>query len=506
MKPKNQLTIFLMISSMALLIILQVFWLSNSYEKAYFDLRARTDGLFRSTVTAVMDSMLIRKIEMVPNDNTEHKGKIFFTQHVDTTLTLPDDKASSTHIRKGSSQIQIYVSSNTRSDSVKAMLRPIASRFRKGTLTGSTFYLRMDGDSLNLDSLKNQFNLNLLKSNLALSFEIKVKKMPLPFSLPTPAAGFKRIGVDIHTTQKSFGEEEPQLSAFGNVIKSEWIGVPPYSYAAHINNIRPLLLKEIAPQIFFSGVLTLLTLMSFIFMYRSICSQQHLMILKNDFISNITHELKTPIATVSVALEALKNFNGIDNPRLIGEYLDIAQHELGRLSVLTDKVLTTSLFDEHGIKIDFEKIDLGNIVDDVVNSLKLVFEKQKATVVFEKEGNNFILNGSDVHLTNVVHNLLDNALKYSPSDPDITITLREEKTNILLTVKDKGPGIPIEFHKKIFEKFFRMPTGNVHNIKGYGLGLSYVDSVVKSHHGSISVTSQPGAGSKFMITLPRANG
>ena len=323
-----------------------------------------------------------------------------------------------------------------------------------------------------------------------------------PFSLPTPSGIIRANGS--HMIDINFGSEKNQFSAFGNVIQSEWIKFPPYNYAVQINTIRPIILKEIAPQMFFSSVLTLLTLMSFIFMHRSIRSQQRLMMLKNDFISNITHELKTPIATVSVAIEALKNFKGIDNPKLTSEYLDIAQHELSRLSLLTDKVLTTSLFDEHGIKIEFEKIDLEKIISDVVNSLQLVFEKQKAIVAIDKKGNDFTLEGSDLHLTNVVHNLLDNALKYSPSNPVITISLMEEGAKILLIVKDKGLGIPAEFHKKIFEKFFRMPTGDVHNIKGHGLGLSYVESVVKSHRGSINLSSQPGMGSTFTITLPKA--
>ena len=419
------------------------------------------------------------------------------------TILRPADKSKSTDARRGSSHVQIYVSSNARMDSVKEMVRPFVTRFRKGSLTGSSFMMRMDGDSLNIDSIASQFNRNLIKSGEAFLFEIRKRKMAPPFSLSSPTDGLTRFEGN-HLIDRNSENDDGPLSAFGNVIKSDWVRIPPFGYIVQINAIRPFLLKEISPQIFYSGVLTLLTLMSFTFMHRSIRSQQRLMVLKNDFISNITHELKTPIATVSVAIEALKNFKGIDNPKLTSEYLDIAQHELSRLSLLTDKVLTTSLFDEHSIKIEFEKIDLERIVSDVVNSLQLVFEKQKATVAIEKKGNDFTLEGSNVHLTNVVHNLLDNALKYSPSNPVITISLMEEGAKIFLTVKDKGLGIPSEFHKKIFEKFFRMPTGDVHNIKGHGLGLSYVESVVKSHHGSINVSSHPGMGSTFTITLPKA--
>jgi signal transduction histidine kinase len=204
-------------------------------------------------------------------------------------------------------------------------------------------------------------------------------------------------------------------------------------------------------------------------------------------------------------LEALKNFRGIDDPKRTGEYLDIAQHELTRLSVLTEKVLTMSLFDEKGIRIEYEKVNLEQLINEALNSLSLVFEKHHAKMEFIKTGDDFCLEGSAVHLTNVIHNLLDNAMKYSPSSPEIRISLSDLGTNLSLAVSDKGVGIPGEFHDKVFEKFFRMPTGDVHTIKGYGLGLSYVDSVVKSHGGRISVTSVPGEGSTFTIVLPKAN-
>jgi two-component system, OmpR family, phosphate regulon sensor histidine kinase PhoR len=227
------------------------------------------------------------------------------------------------------------------------------------------------------------------------------------------------------------------------------------------------------------------------------------MAIKNDFISNITHELKTPIATVSVALEALKNFKGIDNPKLTTEYLDIAQHELGRLSMLTDKVLTTSLFDERGVTLEFEPVDLAKMTSTILSSMKLVVEKLAASISLEKTGTDFVAEGSALHLTNVVYNLLDNALKYSLERPLITILLQDMGEKLLFSVADKGIGIPAAYQGKIFEKFFRMPTGDVHNIKGYGLGLSYVEQVVKGHGGTITVKSAPGEGTAFTITLPK---
>jgi signal transduction histidine kinase len=136
--------------------------------------------------------------------------------------------------------------------------------------------------------------------------------------------------------------------------------------------------------------------------------------------------------------------------------------------------------------------------------MKLVFEKQKALIHFNTEGNDFNLLGGVTHLTSVIYNVLDNALKYSPVNPEINISLRENKETITLCIQDNGIGIAPEYKTKVFEKFFRVPTGNVHTIKGYGLGLSYVANVVKSHNGTIEVESEPGKGSTFIIRLPKS--
>ncbi len=229
-----------------------------------------------------------------------------------------------------------------------------------------------------------------------------------------------------------------------------------------------------------------------------------MMTLKNDFISNVTHELKTPVTTVGVALEALKNFKGLENKALTEEYLEIAQKELNRLSLLTDKILKTAIFEDKGIEFIPEAIAFDALIEDVIASMKLVVEKNDAQVIFEKSGTDFTVMGSPERLLSVIYNLLDNAIKYSSLYPTISIALKEENTKIIFSVNDNGIGISKEYHRKIFEKFFRVPTGDVHNIKGYGLGLSYVDSVIRVHGGSLTVESEPGKGSTFIITLKKS--
>jgi signal transduction histidine kinase len=483
-----------MTSSMVLLVALQAFWLSNSYEKAAADFRGESSRYLREAVLAVRDSALLKTIEALPPDSTI-SGQVFLSRFSDSTL------ASHEHRRgfRDEGNVQVYVSSKPGSDSTRMLLRSIASQVHGGKIKGnSRFTIRFRNDSLNSDSIKAHFARALGSAGKMVLFDLQQSALLPPF----PRMNKRASQIDLSWSERNRHDFAHRL--FENDLQTEWVRVDPVSqYAAVLTNVRPLILKEITPQIFFGLFLTILTMISFIVMYRSIRSQQRLMAIKNDFISNITHELKTPIATVSVALEALKNFRGIDNPKLTSEYLDIAQLELGRLSMLTEKVLTTSMFDEDGVSLDYESVDLRHTVSTIISSMKLVVEKLNASITFDCVGDDFILEGSALHLTNVVYNLIDNALKYSPSGPIVSITLKDSVSQLELSIADKGLGIPTEYQGKIFDRFFRMPTGDVHNIKGHGLGLSYVDQVVKKHGGTISVSSVVGQGSIFTVVFPK---
>jgi two-component system, OmpR family, phosphate regulon sensor histidine kinase PhoR len=278
---------------------------------------------------------------------------------------------------------------------------------------------------------------------------------------------------------------------------------PHHAYAAVFPEMELNMVKEILPQILFSVFLTITVVTSFLVVYRNLRAQQRLNELKNDFISNVTHELKTPLATVSVALEALRDFHALEDPERTKEYLNIAQSELHRLTLMTDKILKASAFETQGVAFVPEKINLHLIVEKILSSLKLVFEKKNLQVDYTPVGSNFELAGSEIHLTNVIYNLIDNALKYGSNSPIIDLQLRDTEGFLEFTIRDQGIGIPKEYQKKIFEKFFRVPTGDVHNVKGYGLGLNYVARVIEKHGGQIDVESELGKGSLFRIRLPK---
>ncbi|HMC99841.1 MAG TPA: HAMP domain-containing sensor histidine kinase, partial [Ferruginibacter sp.] len=273
-------------------------------------------------------------------------------------------------------------------------------------------------------------------------------------------------------------------------------------YELQLGSAMPYLMRRISLPILFSVFLVGVTLLSFILFYRSLLKQHRLAAIKNEFISNITHELKTPIATVGVAIEALKNFNAMHDPQRTKEYLDISSNELQRLGLLVDKVLKLSMLEKKEIELKYETVDLQSVVAEVVTSMRLQLEKYHATVRVNTDGD-LHLSADRLHLLSVVFNLLDNSLKYSKGDPMIKFDLKGSKQEVELRITDNGIGISPEYKDKVFEKFFRVPYGNTHNAKGYGLGLSYVAHIVERHHGTVAVESEEGTGTTFIIKLPK---
>jgi two-component system phosphate regulon sensor histidine kinase PhoR len=208
---------------------------------------------------------------------------------------------------------------------------------------------------------------------------------------------------------------------------------------------------------------------------------------------------------VNVALEAMKNFNAMNDPVKTREYLDISLGELQRLSLLVDKVLRISMFENSEIRLNTEAVDLYSLVKEVASSMRLQFEKNAAEVNIENEGIDMTVKADRLHMMSVVYNLFDNALKYSGDNPKISVRIVDMGNQAELIFSDNGMGIPAAYREKIFEKFFRVPHGDTHNVKGYGLGLSYVAQIVQQHKGSIHVESEEGKGSTFIIKIPKGD-
>ncbi len=479
---KNTGTIVLMVSSIGLLLILQLLWLRSSYQEERERFEKETNTLFRITIIRLYDSLIMQSIEpLVKEDSldfTVTNGQTqvsIWKKKVIRHPPLPNNAPGTfSRIDVRDSIIHISLSATGRGDTMIRFLRPVVAGFRKKGTTGN-FLFRFGQDSLRVEDIQRFYTDTLKAIGITLAPAVHKAKLHKPDT--TQHHGF--------ATEPFFLPDTP-------------------AYYATFSNIRPFLLSKVSPQIAFSIVLTSLIITAFLMMYRSMTTQQKLVQIKNDLISNITHELKTPVATVSVALEALQHFKAMDNPSRLREYLDMAHHELNRLLTIIDKILEASVFNRTHAEVTREVADLEHIIQEALVSFKLFFEKHQAQVVFNKPDGTFKLRGDSLHLTQVVLNLLDNAVKYSKPGCTITLTLSHTGSALQLLVEDNGTGIPQEYQQLVFEKFFRVPSGDVHNAKGYGLGLYYVARAVKAHGGSIKLKSEPGKGSTFILTFPAA--
>lgn len=274
-------------------------------------------------------------------------------------------------------------------------------------------------------------------------------------------------------------------------------------FGAWVAGFNGFLFKRITPQLLFSLLLVGLTGLAFVFSYRSIRSQERLNTMRQEFISNMSHELKTPLSTAKVTIEALKTYNSEKRMESAGEYLDIAYAELNRLDGLINDVLNTSMMESGQVEIDPVKTDLDAMIQTVIKTFHLQFQEKKTVVNYVSYGPVMVM--ADVlHVQGVITNLIDNSLKYAKENPVIDISIKPNENKVNLVVCDNGPGIPTEYLNKIFDKFFRIPTFDKHNIKGYGLGLNYAKLVMEKHSESIFVSNNDIAGCTFTLTFKRA--
>lgn len=264
-------------------------------------------------------------------------------------------------------------------------------------------------------------------------------------------------------------------------------------------------LYRIFPQILFAILLFGLSVLVIYLIQRNFRQQQLVLESRNNFISNITHELKTPVSTISVALEAIQNFNVQADTKRTQDYIQASRNELNRLSFLIDQVLRFSQIDAGTEIYDQQPHSLKKIVEEALQSMEIPIQQKEAQVALQVTGNWFVGQFDAFHIKNMIHNLLDNSLKYGSTGVEIDINLVEQNGHINLQVKDNGPGIPQQYQRKVFDRFFRVPQGDTHNVKGYGLGLSYVAEVVKAHRGQIELQSKEGSGTEVILKFNKIN-
>jgi two-component system phosphate regulon sensor histidine kinase PhoR len=249
-------------------------------------------------------------------------------------------------------------------------------------------------------------------------------------------------------------------------------------------------------------IFTTIVLFCFYYTVQVIFTQKKLSEMKTDFVNNMTHEFKTPIATISLAVDSITSPMILSKQDKIKRFAGIIKQENKRMLSQVEKVLQMSLLDKKDFKLNLDFIDLHNVINQAVVNSRLQTEKAGGTISTDLLASKYRIEGDVTHISNIIHNLLDNANKYSPENPTISVHTRNVPHGIEIQVKDNGIGLSKEARKNIFDKFYRVHTGNVHDVKGFGLGLAYVKAMMIAHKGQIDVKSEIGKGSTFILTFP----
>jgi two-component system, OmpR family, phosphate regulon sensor histidine kinase PhoR len=261
-------------------------------------------------------------------------------------------------------------------------------------------------------------------------------------------------------------------------------------------------LRAVAPMLGISALFLLVILGAFIHTVRTILRQKRIGEIRTDLVNNLTHELKTPISTIGLACEALADPSIPRTDEQVRRFTSMIRDENKRLGSLVENVLQSAVMADGQMLVKRVELDLHNLVQDVVRSSSMQVTRRNGRIELDLAAEIHHVYGDRIHLSNLLYNLIDNAIKYSEQEPRIRIATRSNDEGLTVSISDNGIGIAGSEHRKIFDRLYRVPTGNIHNAKGFGLGLSYVKSVVERHGGRIRVESQPGKGSTFHIFIP----
>jgi two-component system phosphate regulon sensor histidine kinase PhoR len=345
------------------------------------------------------------------------------------------------------------------------------------------------------ENVNPEADIELIKETIKKTMEDKGINLPYEYAVFNPENDTGYLSKSSGFTSKENIEYKTRLYPQNVFYKPELLILTFPDKKAHIYRSVSLLLGG-------SMLFTLIILFTFFITIRIILRQKKLSEIKTDFINNMTHEFKTPIATISLAADSIQNESVIEKPDRIRYFTNIIQEENKRMNSRVENVLQMSLIDKNDFNFRFEEGNVHDIIYQASKNIELQLTKKEGKLNLHLEAENPVMQIDKTHLFNILTNLLDNALKYSDEVPEINIRTSQRGNVFFISVKDNGIGMEKEVHQKIFEKFFRVSKGDIHNIKGFGLGLSYVKAVILSWGGDIKVHSAPGKGSEFILEIP----
>ncbi|MBK9564608.1 MAG: HAMP domain-containing histidine kinase [Saprospiraceae bacterium] len=354
-------------------------------------------------------------------------------------------------------------------------------------------------------------NINIETLDKNLQIELESKDIDLPYEYGVYSNRDKAYFIENGNYTATIGDttKSSNVAAMNPLYKAEYkisLFSDEINDPGHLNLYFPgksrFLWSNVIGILLSSTVFTGLILMCFSYTIWVIFHQKKVSEMKTDFINNMTHEFKTPIATISLASDSILSPTILDNKDKIIRFINIIKQENKRMLSQVEKVLQMAQIEKRNVELKFHPFDLHDIIRDAVVNAELKVQAKGGSISTQLEATNAEITGDITHISGIINNLLDNAEKYTPNNPEIVISTRNVKGGIEFTIADNGIGMSKDALKNIFEKFYRVHTGNIHNVKGFGLGLSYVKAMVEAHHGKVSVRSETGKGSAFTVMLP----
>ncbi len=347
-------------------------------------------------------------------------------------------------------------------------------------------------------NINNQFDANTLEFYLQKGFENQGMREDFQYGIFDCSSNQMVTGRTIKYKKPSApGQGEQLIEPLPAHYNSDFI----YYFGVRFPNKSANLLSNMWIVVVFT-ILTLITVAFFIYAMFVILRQKQLSELQRDFINNMTHEFKTPISTINISTDVFLQSEQIKSDQRLNRYSGIIKEQIMRLNTQVEKVLQLAKIERDKIELNYEEIDLPELLRSISPSMELKINERNGTLRLDLEASHARVMADRLHLTNILHNLVDNGVKYSKNAPEIRISLHDKEGHVTLIVQDNGIGIAKEHQKHVFDKFYRVPTGNVHNVKGFGLGLFYVKTICKEHRWKLHLSSEPGKGTTVSIQMP----
>jgi len=500
------------ISSLLLLGLLIINWGYNVYQNKIAAIQAESNVIFFQALENAKDEMMLRKTVKPTLIQSKDGVTIWNFQNIKTDrdsgfINNNEDTFSENkfldifyHTESENSFSKSYHELEARVDSAKLDLNVLyhaildSLDMEEGT--------KVSGLEVKMSDDNGEFYLSQ-DTIVVVDFDTTQSYLERIFLEKMDTANLSKLEIEVYDIEAS-------KAPTGNAIfttNSGKLGVDFFgrkTYAATIQNFGFIALRDMIPELIFGIFLYGLIATAFFVIYKNLITQRKLVRVKDEFVGNITHELKTPISVVNVAIEAIQNFDAGKDPEKTKRYLDISKKELNRLSGLVDKVLHLSV--NPSDDAPRELIDIIELTTQVVDSMHVRLSDAPITIQINTIDETILLDANISQVKSVIYNLIENAIKYSDKGQVLVSIDKPYKSHMYITIADEGIGIAKEFQDRIFDQFFRVPSDNVHNVKGYGLGLYNVKQIVEQYDGTINVKSEESVGTTFTIKWPIHNG